>query len=184
MPDRNSLVAAAREAAARYGLDPAIFVRQIDQESGFNPRAISPAGAQGIAQFMPGTARGVGLKDPFEPVSALDASAKHMAALLRNLGSYPLALAGYNAGAGAVQKYGGIPPYKETQNYVRAILGNLDPSTAGRTPSPSSSPIPTATATEQPADRNNGMALAVLSLLSDNSRITPYEQLIQQRGTA
>lgn len=182
MPDRNSLVAAAREAAARYGLDPAIFVRQIDQESGFNPRAVSPAGAQGIAQFMPGTARGVGLKDPFEPISALDASAKHMAALLRNLGSYPLALAGYNAGAGAVQKYGGIPPYRETQNYVKAILGSLDPSTLGRSSSPSAS-VPASSPAQQPAaNRNNGMALAMLSLLTDSSRITPYDELMEDRS--
>lgn len=181
MPDA-SLVAAARDAAIRNGIDPDIFVRQINQESGFNPNAVSPAGAQGIAQFMPGTARGLGLTNPFDPIASLNAGAKHMAAMLRNLGSYPLALAGYNAGAGAVQKYGGIPPYKETQNYVKAILGSLAPSKvasapAGSAPIPTSSPLAQPTAQQQPA--SNGATAALLALLSGDTKITPYEELLR-----
>ena len=172
----------AREAAARYGIDPDIYVRQITQESGFNPNATSPAGAQGIAQFMPGTAQGLGLKNPYDPVSALDAGAKHMAALLRNLGSYPLALAGYNAGAGNVKKYGGIPPFKETQNYVKAILGTLDPSlvassTATQPSAQAVSPV-AAQAVSQPQN-TNALQYALLSLLGGEDKITPWEELVR-----
>lgn len=178
MPDPN-LVQAARDAAARYGIDPDIYVRQINQESGFNPHAVSPAGAQGIAQFMPATARGIGLTDPFDPLASLDAGAKHMSALLRNLGSYQLALAGYNAGAGNVKKYGGIPPFKETQNYVKAILGALAPNTIPTAITPNAdTAAPQALPPQQQPDNNT--ALALLALLTDNTRITPYEQLLQR----
>jgi soluble lytic murein transglycosylase-like protein len=171
----------AREAASRHGIDPDIYVKQIMQESGFNPRATSPAGAQGIAQFMPGNAQGLGLKDPYDPVSALDAGAKHMAALLRNLGSYPLALAGYNAGGGAVKKYGGIPPYKETQNYVKAILGTLDPASVASNVASQPSAQAAAPMAAQAVEPQSGNALqyALMSLLSGDSRITPWEDLIR-----
>ncbi|WP_283205500.1 NlpC/P60 family protein [Glutamicibacter sp. V16R2B1] len=117
------------EAAAKEGLPRALLDAQINQESGYNPRAGSAAGAQGIAQFMPGTwassgvdGDGDGDKDIWDPVDAIPAMAKHMAALIRaNDGDVGRALAGYNAGQGAVQKYNGIPPYRETQNYVRSI---------------------------------------------------------------
>jgi soluble lytic murein transglycosylase-like protein len=91
-------------------------------ESGFNPFAVSPAGAQGIAQFMPGTAAAYGLADPFDPVAAIDAQAHLMSDLIRQLGSPELALAGYNAGPGAVEGCGCIPPYPETRAYVTRIL--------------------------------------------------------------
>jgi soluble lytic murein transglycosylase-like protein len=95
-------------------------------ESGFNPFARSPAGAEGIAQFMPGTANAYRLDNPFDAVAAIDAQAHLMSDLLRQFGGkVALALAGYNAGAGAVQQYGGIPPYAETQAYVAKILGLL-----------------------------------------------------------
>lgn len=184
MPDRNALIAAARDAAIRNGIDPDIYVRQINQESGFNPSAVSPAGAQGIAQFMPGTARGLGLTNPFDPIASLDAGARHMAALLRNLGSYPLALAGYNAGGGAVKKYGGIPPYKETQNYVRAILGTLDPASVGKAAIPTAptgaAPIASSSPLAQTPD--NSTALALLALLGGNSRLTPYDELLRGKS--
>lgn len=113
----------ARAAAARYGINPDIYVAQIGAESSWNPNARSPVGAQGIAQFMPGTARGMGLANPFDPVSALDAGARYFAQQLKTFGgSYEKALAAYNAGPGAVQKYGGIPPYDETQAYVKKIM--------------------------------------------------------------
>ena len=94
-------------------------------ESGFNPFAVSPAGAQGIAQFMPGTAASYGLSDPFDPVAAIDAQAHLMSDLIRQLGSPELALAGYNAGPGAVEGCHCIPPYPETQAYVTRILALL-----------------------------------------------------------
>src|SRR3982751_6322861 len=114
----------ARQAATQYGFDPDIFERQIKQESGFHPRAHSPVGAQGIAQIMPATAKGWHV-DPNDPNAALNAAAKNMAAYVKTYGGdYAKALAAYNAGPGAVSKYGGVPPYKETQNYVNRILGS------------------------------------------------------------
>jgi len=113
----------ARQAAQRAGIDPDVFVRQIQQESGFNPTAQSPAGATGIAQFMPATAQGMGI-DPTDPYASLDGAAKLMASNLEKYGGdYAKALAAYNAGPGNVDKYGGVPPFEETQRYVSNILG-------------------------------------------------------------
>lgn len=121
---RDQLVAIARQKAQTYGIDPDLYVRQIEAESSFNPQAVSPAGAQGIAQFMPGTAKGVGLENPYDPVTALDAGAKHLSQLYKRYdGNMELALAAYNAGPGAVDKYNGVPPFKETQHYVAKIMG-------------------------------------------------------------
>jgi len=128
----------AAQYARQYGLDPEIFVRQMVQESGLNPDAVSPAGAVGIAQIMPATARDPGygvrpIDDPRDPEEGLRFGAEYMRAMLdRYNGDYKLALAAYNAGAGAVDKAGGVPPFEETQNYVRAILGGKGmPSTPG-----------------------------------------------------
>ena len=111
--------------AQKYGIDPELFVRQIQMESGFNPRAKSSAGAVGIAQFMPSTAKGMGFTAGVNPLRDLEMAAKLMAGHLKNNnGRYDLALAAYNAGQGNVNKHGGVPPFKETQNYVRNILGN------------------------------------------------------------
>lgn len=110
--------------ARKYGIDPELFVRQIQMESGFNPRAKSGAGAVGIAQFMPSTAKGMGFTAGVNPLLDLEMAAKLMAGHLKNNnGRYDLALAAYNAGQGNVNKHGGVPPFKETQNYVRNILG-------------------------------------------------------------
>lgn len=114
--------AAVVSAATANGLSPALLAALLRSESGFDPRAVSPAGAQGIAQFMPATAAGMGLRDPFDPAAAIPAAARLLAGHVRALGSVPLALAAYNAGPGAVQRYGGIPPYPETQAYVARIL--------------------------------------------------------------
>jgi len=114
----------ARGAAQRAGIDPDIFVRQIQQESGFNPGARSPAGATGVAQFMPGTAQGMGI-DPTDPYASLDAAAQLDAGNLKRYGGdWSKVLAAYNAGPGNVEKYGGVPPFAETQRYVNTILGN------------------------------------------------------------
>lgn len=112
-------------SAARWGVSGAMLAAQLMAESGFNPHAVSPAGAQGIAQFMPGTAASYGLRNPFDPVAAIDAQAHLMSDLLRQLGSIPLALAAYNAGPGAVEPCMCIPPYPETRAYVARILALL-----------------------------------------------------------
>lgn len=112
---------AAKDAGIRR---PGLFVRQIAAESGMQPCAVSYAGAIGIAQIMPATARSWGV-DPWVPHEALRVAAKNMARYERQLGSYRLALAAYNAGPGAVQAYGGVPPYAETREYIRRIM---DPS--------------------------------------------------------
>ena len=112
-------------AAQRWNVGAALLAAQLYVESGFNPAARSPAGAQGIAQFMPGTARGYGLSNPFDAEAAIDAQAHLMHDLLRRFASVPLALAAYNAGSGAVERCMCIPPYPETQAYVAKILGLL-----------------------------------------------------------
>jgi hypothetical protein len=138
--------AEARKAARRYGLDPNIFTRQIQQESGFRADARSGAGALGIAQIMPGTAKAWGV-DPLNPVAALNAAAKNMASYVKKYGGYENALRAYNAGPGAIQASRG---YSETNHYVQTILGGRDPGglgqpTGGGSSAPSSSsmaPIP------------------------------------------
>src|SRR5215472_11527328 len=113
----------ARQAAQAAGIDPEIFTRQIQQESGFDPAARSPVGAVGIAQFMPATAQGLGI-DPMNAGQALVAAAQEDARRLQQYGGdWAKTLASYNAGPGAVAQYGGVPPYQETQNYVQSILG-------------------------------------------------------------
>ncbi|MGE4426778.1 MAG: transglycosylase SLT domain-containing protein [Solirubrobacteraceae bacterium] len=114
-----------RAASIRHRVSAALLSAQLRQESGFNPAAVSSAGAQGIAQFMPGTASGMGLRDPFDPAQAIDAQARLMATLLRQFGSVQLALAAYNAGPGAVQRFNGIPPYAETNQYVARIIAMM-----------------------------------------------------------
>jgi soluble lytic murein transglycosylase-like protein len=109
-------------AALERGLQPVLLAALLRSESGFDPRAVSPAGAQGIAQLMPGTARGLGVSDPFDPAQAVPAAARLLSGHVRSFGSVPLALAAYNAGPGAVQRYGGIPPYPEAQAYVARVL--------------------------------------------------------------
>jgi Transglycosylase SLT domain/D-alanyl-D-alanine carboxypeptidase len=113
-------------AALRWNVPMNLLAAQLYAESGFNPFARSAAGAEGIAQFMPGTADAYGLDNPFDAAEAIDAQAHLMSDLLSQFGGkVALALAGYNAGAGAVQRYGGIPPYAETRGYVSKILGLL-----------------------------------------------------------
>ena len=116
---------AIARAAQRWNVGAALLSAQIYAESNFNPFARSPAGAEGIAQFMPGTADAYGLRNPFDADQAIDAQAHLMRDLLGRFGSVPLALAAYNAGAGAVAGCGCIPAYPETQAYVARILGLL-----------------------------------------------------------
>jgi hypothetical protein len=127
---QNDLVAVAQQDAIKYGISPVYFVRQIYAESGFNPNAYSPAGAIGIAQFIPSTAASLGV-NPYDPISSLDGAARYMASLSNSFGGdYAKALAAYNAGSGTVNnavRNGGanwlaLMPL-ETQNYVYKIMG-------------------------------------------------------------
>ena len=113
----------ARDAASRYGVPQDLFLRLVQQESGFKPHARSHKGAIGLAQLMPGTAAVLRV-NAYDPYENLDGGARYLAQQYRKFGSWRLALAAYNAGPGAVIKYGGVPPYKETQNYVRVIWGS------------------------------------------------------------
>ena len=111
-------------AGAKYGLNPRLLAAVAKAESNFDPSARSGAGAVGLMQFMPATAAGMGI-DPTDPAQAIDGAAKYLRTQLDRFGSVDLALAAYNAGPGAVQRAGGIPPYAETRNYVTKILGLL-----------------------------------------------------------
>ena len=109
-------------AASRWNISAALLAAQLYAESGFNPFAVSPAGARGIAQFMPGTARTYGLRDPFDPHRSIAAQARLMRDLLRQFASVSLALAAYNAGPAPVARCGCVPPYAETRAYVVRVL--------------------------------------------------------------
>jgi soluble lytic murein transglycosylase-like protein len=110
-------------AAASNGIDPALLKGLVSQESGFNPSARSGAGAVGLTQLMPGTASALGVSNPLDPAQSLQGGAKYLRQQLDRFGGdETLALAAYNAGPGAVQKYGGVPPYAETQNYVTSVM--------------------------------------------------------------
>jgi soluble lytic murein transglycosylase-like protein len=111
-------------AAASNGIDPALLKGLVSQESGFDPNARSGAGAVGLTQLMPGTAAALGVTNPLDPAQSLQGGAKYLRQQLDRFGGdEKLALAAYNAGPGAVAKYGGVPPYAETQNYVNSVLG-------------------------------------------------------------
>ena len=119
-------------AAKRHGLDPALLAGLVKQESGFNANARSGAGAQGLTQLMPATAAGLGVMNPLDPAQSLEGGAKYLAQQLKAFdGDVARALAAYNAGPGAVQRFGGVPPYAETQNYVRAVQSNAAAFRAG-----------------------------------------------------
>lgn len=109
-------------SASSAGVPPALLAAVLKAESDFDPRAVSGAGAMGIAQFMPGTARGMGVADPFDAQQAVPGAARLIASGVREFGSVPLAIAAYNAGSGAVHRYGGIPPYPETRAYVAKVM--------------------------------------------------------------
>ena len=110
------------DAAANHGIDPAFVRAVIHAESHFNPKAISKQGAQGLMQLMPATAKSLGVKNAFAAAENIQGGVKHLARLLKKYrGDMKLASAAYNAGEGAVKKYGGIPPFKETEVYVERV---------------------------------------------------------------
>ena len=119
---KSAYLGAAKAAASRHGVPVDLFLKLITQESNWNPRAVSHKGAMGLAQLMPATARRLGV-NPRDPRQNLEGGARYLAMQYRNFGSWRLALAAYNAGPEAVRRYSGVPPYRETQNYVKVIYG-------------------------------------------------------------
>lgn len=113
----------ARAAARRHGIPEGVFLRLVQRESGWNPVAVSHKGAVGLAQLMPSTAQLLQV-DAADPAQNLEGGARYLARQFRRFGDWRLALAAYNAGPGAVERHGGVPPYAETTAYVAAILGD------------------------------------------------------------
>lgn len=113
-------------AASAFAVDARLIHAVIEQESNYQARARSKKGARGLMQLMPGTARQYGVRNSYDPKANIDAGVRHLKDLLSRF-DLPMALAAYNAGEGTIQRYGGLPPYPETQNYVRSILRRLGP---------------------------------------------------------
>lgn len=120
---RGEYLQMAKDAARRHGVPEELFARLVQQESAWNPRAKSHKGAMGLAQLMPATARALGV-DPWDPQQNLEGGARYLARQYKEFGSWRLALAAYNAGPQAVKKHGGVPPFRETRNYVKKIWGS------------------------------------------------------------
>jgi soluble lytic murein transglycosylase-like protein len=110
------------DAGAKYGVDPTLIAAVTKAESGFNSRAVSHAGAKGLMQLMDSTAKTLGIDNSFDPAANVDGGTRFLSEMLRKFKKPELALAAYNAGPGAVTKFGGVPPYQETQTYVRRVL--------------------------------------------------------------
>lgn len=121
-PDSRDIRTLAENYGRVHGVDPHLIRAMIEVESGADPMAVSPAGAEGLMQIMPETQQDLGLETPFEPESNIEAGTRYLKYLMNRFESLPLALAAYNAGPSAVDRHKGIPPYTETRNYVRKVL--------------------------------------------------------------
>jgi hypothetical protein len=122
-PGRGDLRTLAVEVARRHGVDPELVLAVVAVESAFRPNAVSPKGAQGLMQLMPRTAGSLGVEDPLDPAANLDGGTRYLGSLLTLYGGdLQRALAAYNAGTGAVARHGGVPPYRETRDYVRKVI--------------------------------------------------------------
>ncbi len=122
-----------QQNSAAWQVDPALIKAVIANESGFNANATSKTGAQGLMQLMPDTAASLGVRDAYDPVQNVAGGTRYLRGLLDRFGgNMPLAVAAYNAGPGAVEKYGGVPPYAETRNYVQNVLASFNSYSSGR----------------------------------------------------
>ena len=123
--NKSQILNVVSQISKKHGVDEKLVQALIKQESGFNPKAKSKSGAMGLMQLMPTTAKNLGVKDPYNTVQNVEGGVKYLKSMLNKYnGNVILALAAYNAGPGAVDKYSGVPPYSETQNYVKNILAN------------------------------------------------------------
>jgi len=178
---------AINQAAQRHGVPPDLFSRLIKQESQFNQGAVSPRGAIGLAQLMLPTARELGV-DPYDFAQNLDGGARYLAQQHKDFGDWGLALAAYNAGPGNVRKYGGVPPFKETQNYLKAILGGQDmPETISTRSAPLAqqrpsaypqAPSPAGAATQQQRPRLGEETRSRLSMALEGLTLNPNQGVI------
>jgi len=123
MPNTSTIKSMIVQAARSHNVDPALYDALIQTESDYNPMCRSGAGAMGLSQLMPETARSLGVTDPFDPMQSLNGGAAYLRQMLDKFGSVESALAAYNAGPGAVERAGGVPSYPETQSYVKKIMG-------------------------------------------------------------
>ncbi len=155
-------------AGQKAGVDPRFIHAVIKQESKYNTKAVSPVGAQGLMQMMPATAERFGLKDPFDAAANVEAGTKYLKWLLKRFdGDVSLALAGYNAGEGAVDKYKGVPPYSETQNYVKKIVSNY-----GKTYHPVLSPDDAKVAFHLDAVESSTVAVEASTVAADSGTVS------------
>lgn len=120
--NRNAYDSLIMASALRHGVDPALMKAMMHTESGFNPNARSPVGAQGLMQLMPATARRFGVANAWDPAQNIEGLAKYIKYLTGRFSNLEHAIAGYNAGEGNVSKYGGIPPFRETRDYVKRVM--------------------------------------------------------------